>query len=118
MKPAVFLIILMFFLVAGYAHAVNFNGNGTAAGEKASPGSRTVSAVGIIEKQGITIYMYGTHVLINDNGKTLYAVKSGSINLDKYIGKKVTIKGFFIKGYPVDNGPYFINVKAIELQTS
>jgi hypothetical protein len=40
-----------------------------------------VTAIGIIKKQGLTTYMYGTHILEDDNGKTLYALKSDSIKL-------------------------------------
>ncbi len=72
-----------------------------------------VVAVGIIKKQGITSYMYGTHVLIDAKGHTLYALKSG-IDLDKYENKKVTIKGDLIKGYPADNGPGYLNVRSVE----
>ncbi len=73
-----------------------------------------ITSVGIIKKQGITTYMYGTHVLLNDNGKTLYAIKSVNIDLDKYIDQKVTVKGDLIEGYPVEGGPNYLNVKSIE----
>lgn len=74
-----------------------------------------VESVGIIKEQGITTYIYGTHVLLNDNKHTLYALKSDNINLDKYIDKKVTVKGDLIKGYPVDGGPDYLNVKMLKL---
>ena len=51
-----------------------------------------VTAVGTIKKQGFTSYMYGTHVLADSDGKTLYALKSESIDLDLYVGGKVTIR--------------------------
>ena len=79
---------------------------------QSNPGE--IKAAGAIKKQGITTYMYGTHVLLDDQGKTLYALKSDSIDLDKHIGPKVTVKGSLIKGYPVDSGPDFLNVKSIE----
>ena len=78
------------------------------------PRSCEVESVGIIRKQGITTYMYGTHVLLNDDKQTLYALKSDPINLDLYIDKKVKVKGDLIKGYPVDSGPNYLNVKSIE----
>lgn len=59
--------------------------------------------------------MYGTHILVNDTGKTLYALKSANINLDKYIDKKVTVNGDLIAGYPVEGGPDYLNVQAIAL---
>jgi hypothetical protein len=77
-----------------------------------NPGEITAS--GTVRKQGITTYMYGTHVLLDGNGKTLYALKSVSVDLDRYIGRKVTVKGDLVKGYPVDFGPKFLNVESIE----
>jgi len=75
-----------------------------------------VTAVGTIQKIGITTYMYGTHVLKDDNGKTLYALKSDTINLDDYVNiKNVTVKGSLISGYPVDNGPDYLKVTAVEV---
>ena len=72
-----------------------------------------ITSIGIIKKQGITTYMYGTHVLLNGNRTILYALKSDNINLDKYIDQKVTVKGDLIYGYPVDGGPNYLNVKSI-----
>jgi hypothetical protein len=72
-----------------------------------------VTSVGIIKQQGMTSYMYGTHVLVNENGRTLYALKSGRINLDPYVGRKVTVSGELINGYPVENGPNYLNVGSL-----
>lgn len=76
-------------------------------------GNHEVISNGIIKKQGETGYMYGTHVLKDDNGKTLYALKSNIINLDVYIDRKVTVKGDLVDGYTVDGGPDYLNVKSI-----
>jgi hypothetical protein len=73
-----------------------------------------VTATGFIKKRGITAYMYGTHVLLDDNGRTLYALRSDDIDLNKYINRKVTIRGSLIGGYPLDSGPNYLNVKFIE----
>ncbi len=67
---------------------------------------------GLIIKQGITSYMYGTHT-ITGNNKT-YALKSSTVNLNDYVDKTVTIKGSKIDGYPVDGGPDYIDVKVVE----
>jgi hypothetical protein len=72
-----------------------------------------ITSMGIIKKQGMTSYMYGTHVLVNENGRTLYALKSDRINLDPYVGRKVTVSGELIKGYPVENGPNYLNVESL-----
>lgn len=73
-----------------------------------------VKAAGIVKRQGTTTYMYGTHVLIDGDGRTLYALKSDNINLDNYIDKRVMVKGDLVDGYPVDGGPNYLNVKSVE----
>lgn len=67
---------------------------------------------GLLEKQGITSYQYGTHI-ISDKDKT-YALRSSKINLDNYVNQTITIKGNKIKGYPVDGGPEYIDVKEVQ----
>ncbi|MEO6901510.1 MAG: hypothetical protein ABI315_00335 [Bacteroidia bacterium] len=69
---------------------------------------------GIIQKQGPTVYQYGTHKLVSDKGETIYALTSDSINLDLYIDKKVELQGDKIKGYPISGGPDYIEVKKIK----
>jgi hypothetical protein len=69
---------------------------------------------GTIQVQGITTYMYGTHVLTNDLGQTLYALRSKSLELDDYIGQSVEISGSKVQGYPVDGGPDFLEVSEIK----
>lgn len=80
------------------------------------PASPTVlTATGIIRSAGITTYMYGTHVLVSlTTGRTLYALKSETIRLDDYSGRKVTVKGALVSGYPVDGGPEYMDVRCIE----
>jgi hypothetical protein len=69
---------------------------------------------GTLERQGITTYQYGTHVLLDKDGKTLYALKSESLQLDLYIGKKVELKGKLVEDYPVDGGPYYLEVVRVK----
>jgi len=57
--------------------------------------------------------MYGTHVLVNSNGATLYALKSDTFKLDLYIGRSVTVSGELLEGYPVSGGPEYMNVDKI-----
>jgi len=71
----------------------------------------TVTASGTIEKPGITTFQYGTHLLKAD--RKTYALKSGTINLDSYLDKKVTIKGKKVAGYPVDGGPELVDVTLV-----
>ena len=76
--------------------------------------SNQTSAKGALKKQGETSYMYGTHVLKNDDGKTIYALKSSSIKLDNYEDKYVCVEGKLVKDYPVDGGPNYLEVKDIK----
>jgi len=87
-------------------------------GNTSSNSTYGVTAVGTIREQGITGYMYGTHILIDDTGHTLYALTSDTINLDNYIDKKVTVKGDLVNGYPVEGGPDYLNVKSIKSSDS
>ena len=73
-----------------------------------------ITAVGTIKAQGGTVYMYGTHILQNDTEQTLYALKSDTIILDNYIDQVVTVIGDLIEGYPLDNGPDYLNVRSIQ----
>lgn len=73
-----------------------------------------ITTVGILQKQGSTAYQYGTHILVDKN-KTLYALKSSTITLNKYIGKQVKIHGSLIQGYPADGGPAYLDVKRVDL---
>ena len=59
---------------------------------------------GTLQKQGITYYMYGTHVISG------YALRSDLVSLDDFINLNVTIIGYKIDGYPVDGGPVYIEV--------
>jgi hypothetical protein len=67
---------------------------------------------GVIQKPGVTAYMYGSHTISN-NGK-MYALQSTSLNLDLYLNKTVTVKGSKVPGYPLEGGPDLIDVKAVE----
>ncbi|MGN7990200.1 hypothetical protein ACTJKC_22870 [Pedobacter sp. 22226] len=72
----------------------------------------SVTASGTIQKLEMTTFQYGTHLLKADN-KT-YALKSGSINLDTCLDRKVKIKGRKVKGYPIDGGPELVDVTLVE----
>ncbi len=71
-------------------------------------------ASGLIKAQGITTYMYGTHILTDKAGNTLYALRGSSATLDNYIDKNVELEGHKVKGYPVDGGPEYIDVSKIK----
>lgn len=72
---------------------------------------------GIVEKQGITTYQYGTHVLLGDGGALLFALQSGTVSLDDYVGEQVTVSGTRVPGYQggaVEGGPDLLNVTSVE----
>jgi hypothetical protein len=99
-QATIFLMIMMLFSSLGCKKdsvTINIDSNGT------------------IQKQGITTYQYGTHVLIDNTGKTTYALGSDDVDLDKFINKKINrICGRKVKGYPVDGGPDYIVVSNIK----
>ncbi|MGI9546130.1 MAG: hypothetical protein ACR2MM_02745 [Flavobacteriaceae bacterium] len=70
--------------------------------------SNMLEIEGIIQKQGITTYQYGTHTISG------YALRSSSVDLDNYIDQSVTVVGYIIDGYPVDGGPDFIEVESVK----
>ncbi|MDG1900647.1 MAG: hypothetical protein P8I80_00290 [Bacteroidales bacterium] len=69
---------------------------------------KSIELSGVIEKQGITSYMYGTHVIED------YALRSNIVDLNNYINQDVVIIGYKIDGYPVDGGPDYIEVQEIK----
>ncbi len=74
--------------------------------------SDSMEITGIIEPIGMTTWQYGTHTI--SNATMMYALRSEKIDLKNYEGNTVTIKGKKIEGYPVENGPVFIEVTEIK----
>lgn len=67
---------------------------------------------GVLEKQGITSYQYGSYTLTSDDG--YYALSSAEVDLEAYVGKEVEIRGTKIEGYPVDGGPVYLQVNQVK----
>ena len=65
---------------------------------------------GYIKKAGITSFNYGTHVLVSDKGKILYALESRLIELSDFTKGEITLTGKLKSEYPVDDGPEFLIV--------
>lgn len=74
---------------------------------------KAMSITGVLDKQGITTYQYGTHTLKTED--KFYALRSKEVQLDEYVGKKVKVIGVPIAGYPLSGGPEYIKVLRIEL---
>lgn len=71
-----------------------------------------IEATGIIKKQGVTSYQYGSHTI--SNSSIFYALKSDNYNLDNYENQTITVIGETITGYPMSGGPYYLNVIEIK----
>lgn len=72
-----------------------------------------VKATGVLEEQGTTTYMYGTHTVTDEASGTLYALKSNTVDLDGYAGERVTVSGGLVAGYEngqVEGGPPLLDV--------
>lgn len=74
-----------------------------------------ITVTGVLQKQGITTYMYGDYVVIDHKSRTRYAIRKGKLSLERFVGRKVTIRGMPIKGYPVDFGPVYIELHSVVL---
>lgn len=74
--------------------------------------SASMEITGQIEPIGMTTWQYGSHTISNDT--ILFALRSQKVDLKKYEGKTVTIKGEKVEGYPVENGPVFIEVTELK----
>jgi hypothetical protein len=70
---------------------------------------------GVLKVQGITTYQYGTHTLTNES--TVYALTSDTLILDDFDSEYVEITAKRVEGYPIDNGPVYLNVKTITIKT-
>ncbi len=69
-----------------------------------------ISDFGIIKKADNENFQYGTHVLIDEYGDLVYALRSDKVDLNKLKDKRVKIIGRPILGYPRMNGPVFLEV--------
>ena len=77
----------------------------------------SVMATGTIEEAGVTTYMYGTHVIVDEQTGTFYALGSDVVDLDIYAGQRVTVYGALVPGYEygqVEGGPPLVDVAWVE----
>jgi hypothetical protein len=105
-------LFLMMLCLAGFAACKSTTPlpPSQAAGNKSTQG---ISASGIVQQQGVTTYQYGTHILVDVNGNTIYALKSDVVPLNNYMGKKVELQGIPVEGYPIEGGPEYLEVVTI-----
>ena len=76
--------------------------------------SKTITAQGTIQPLEVSIWMYGTHYLEDEDDNVLYALSSNTVSLHDYNGKKVEVQGSLKEGYPIDGGPPYMEVDAIK----
>lgn len=83
-------------------------------GQAFSSQGKFVRVTGVIKKQGITGYQYGSHVIVDQRTKRLYALRGKrGINLNRYVGKRVKLVGKRVRGYPINLGPPLLKVVKI-----
>ncbi len=81
------------------------------------PGGEAVSVTGVIEKPDATTYMYGSHAITDESTGEQYALESESVDLDAYVGERVTVSGAPVPGYEngqVEGGPPLLEVSRVE----
>ena len=76
--------------------------------------SKIITAQGNIQPLEGSIWQYGTHTLLDEDGDILYALSSDAVTLDDYNGKKVEVQGSLKEGYPVDGGPPYMEVSVVK----
>ena len=75
---------------------------------------KSEAATGVLHKQGITSYQYGTHFITDEASGTGYALKSDQLDLNRYIGERVTVYGTLaMKAGELEGGPALIDVSRI-----
>jgi hypothetical protein len=75
-------------------------------------------ATGVLEREGTTSYMYGTHTITDVSLGTRYALRSEDEELlDSYVGQRVTVHGTLVPGYEngqIEGGPPLLKVTRVE----
>ena len=110
MKKIFYLLLFIGFLTS--CKTTKKEQNVLAIKETSNVKTKSIELIGVIKKQGITTYQYGTHIL---KGNKNYALKSKTIILDNYLEKRVKIIGKAVSGYPIEGGPLYIDVINIEI---
>jgi hypothetical protein len=78
------------------------------------PTGGQMRAEGVIQQQGLTTYMYGSHVLTDPGGQVLYALTSDDPSLlERYVGQRVQVAGAPVPGYPLEGGPLHLHVTGV-----
>jgi hypothetical protein len=85
--------------------------------DDSDPGQEEVSATGTLEKLEATTFQYGTHAITDEASGTYYALQSEVVDLDAYVGQRVTVYGTLdpaTENGQIEGGPPLINVTRVE----
>ena len=77
----------------------------------------SVTATGVLEKPEATTYMYGSHAIADEASGTYYALASEGMDLDAYVGQRVSVYGAAVPGYEdgqIEGGPPLLDVAWVE----
>lgn len=112
------LIGLIFFSANGLA-AIGLNDSHPSRNSSleitSAEGGKEMEISGTVESlEGkMTAWMYGTHLLINNETGERYALKSDAVNLSEFNGEYVTLKGNLIHD-GTDTGPPYVEVTEVQ----
>ena len=76
----------------------------------------SVVATGAMERLDITSYQYGTHAITDEPSGAFYVLSSDVVDLDAYVGQRVTVYGTLVPGYEsgqIEGGPPLVYVTEV-----
>ena len=113
-----FFLLLAFFAFLGFLSSSTPESTTESNAETAPAEGSARVATGILERQGITSYMYGTHTIADVSLGIRYALRSEDEELlDSYAGQRVTVHGTLVPGYEngqIEGGPPLLKVTRVE----
>lgn len=74
---------------------------------------------GKLIKPEATGYGYGTHALVQEGAGTIYALRSETVDLDRYVGDHVNVSGTKVPEYEggaVEDGPSLVEVTGVDVE--
>lgn len=90
---------------------------GAASGTAVAREGGDFEVTGKLIKPEATGYGYGTHALVEEGAGTIYALRSETVDLDRYVGDHVTVSGTKVPEYEggaVEGGPSLVEVIGVE----
>jgi hypothetical protein len=113
-----FFLLLAFFAFLGFLSCSTPESTPESNAETAPAEGSARVATGVLERQGITSYMYGTHTIADVSLGIRYALRSEDEELlDSYAGQRVTVHGTLVPGYEngqIEGGPPLLKVTRVE----